>query len=131
MCQAGAVENQAREGAAQITFTTLGIDLGKSVFQLHGVDETGHVVLQKKLRRTALLDFLGRLERCLIGMEACATSNCWARAIAVLGREVRLIPPAYVEPYVKRKKNDAADAEAICEAVTRSNMRFAPVKSEE
>lgn len=111
--------------------TTLGIDLAKSVFQLHGVDADGAVVLQKKLRRGAVLDFLGKLDPCLIGIEACPTSHFWAREIAVLGHEVRLIPPAYVKPYVKRQKNDAADAEAICEAVTRPNMRFVPVKTEE
>jgi transposase len=111
--------------------TTLGIDLAKSVFQLHGVDEASSVVLQKKLRRGAVLDFLGKLEPCLIGMEACATSHYWAREIAAFGHDVRLIPPAYVKPYVKRQKNDAADAEAICEAVTRPNMRFVPVKTEE
>jgi transposase len=111
--------------------TTLGIDLAKSVFQLHGVDADGAVVLQKKLRRNAVLDFLGKLEPCLIGMEACATSHFWAREIAALGHDVRLIPPAYVKPYVKRQKNDAADAEAICEAVTRPNMRFVPMKSTE
>lgn len=110
--------------------TTLGIDLAKSVFQLHGVDSTGAAVLQKKLRRGAVLDFLGKLDPCLIGMEACATSHYWAREIVALGHDVRLIPPAYVKPYVKRQKNDAADAEAICEAVTRPNMRFVPVKTE-
>ncbi len=109
---------------------TLGIDLAKSVFHLHGVDADGAVVLQKKLRRGAVLDFLGKLEPCLIGMEACATSHHWAREVAALGHDVRLIPPAYVKPYVKRQKNDAADAEAICEAVTRPNMRFVPVKTE-
>lgn len=111
--------------------TTLGIDLAKSVFQLHGVDAVGAVILQKKLRRGAVLDFLGKLEPCLIGLEACATSHYWAREIGALGHEVRLIPPAYVKPYVKRQKNDAADAEAICEAVTRPNMRFVPVKCAE
>jgi transposase len=114
-----------------MAITTLGIDLAKSVFQLHGVDADGAVALQKKLRRGAVLDFLGRLEPCLIGMEACPTSHFWAREIAALGHEVRLIPPAYVKPYVKRQKNDAADAEAICEAVTRPNMRFVPVKTED
>jgi transposase len=111
--------------------TTLGIDLAKSVFQLHAIGADGTVVLQKKLRRAAVLDFLGKLKPCLIGMEACATSHHWAREIAALGHEVRLIPPAYVKPYVKRQKNDAADAEAICEAATRPNMRFVPVKTEE
>lgn len=111
--------------------TTLGIDLAKSVFQLHGVDVAGAVVLQKKLRRAAVLDFLRGLQPCLIGMEACATSHYWAREIAALGHDVRLIPPAYVKPYVKRQKNDAADAEAICEAVSRPNMRFVPVKTAE
>jgi len=109
--------------------TTIGIDLAKSVFQLHGVDAEDKVVLKKKLRRGAVLDFLAKLEPCLIGMEACATSHHWAREISALGHEVRLIPPAYVKPYVKRQKNDAADAEAICEAVTRPSMRFVPIKS--
>ena len=111
--------------------TTLGIDLAKSVFQLHGVGGDGAVVLQRKVRRAALLDVLGRLEPCLIGIEACPTSHFWAREIAALGHDVRLIPPSYVKPYVKRQKNDAADAEAICEAVTRPNMRFVPIKSAE
>jgi transposase len=86
--------------------TTLGIDLAKSVFQLHGVDADGAVALQKKLRRGTVLDFLGKLEPCMIGMEACATSHHWAREIAALGHEVRLIPPAYVKPYVKRQKKE-------------------------
>jgi transposase len=107
--------------------TTLGIDLAKSVFQLHGVDEDGAVALQRKVRRAALLDVLGRMEPCLIGMEACPTSHFWARKIAALGHDVRLISPADV----KRQKNDAADAEAICEAVKRPNMHSVPVKNEE
>jgi len=111
--------------------TTIGIDLAKSVFQLHGVDAAGEVVFRKKLRRAGVLEFLRDLRPCLIGMEACATAHFWGREIGALGHEVRLIPPAYVKPYVKRQKNDAADAEAICEAVTRPNMRFVPVKSAE
>ena len=111
--------------------TTLGIDLAKSVFQLHGVDAEGSVVLRKKLRRGGVLDFLRNLPPCRVGMEACASSHHWAREIAALGHEVRLIPPAYVKPYVKRQKNDAADAEAICEAVSRPSMRFVPTKSPE
>jgi transposase len=91
---------------------TLGIDLAKAVFQLHGVDAAGAVILRKRLKRAAVLDFLCTLPRCLIGMEACASSHHWAREIAALGHEVLLIPPAYVKPYVKRHKNDAADAEA-------------------
>lgn len=109
--------------------TTLGIDLAKSVFQLHGVDADGKIVFRKKVRRGAFLDILSGLGPCLIGMEACATSHYWARKIAELGHEVRLIPPAYVKPYLKRQKNDMADAEAICEAVTRPSMHFVAIKS--
>ena len=109
---------------------TIGIDLAKSVFQLHGVDDAGRVVFRKKLRRGAVLDFLRDLPACLIGLEACATAHFWTREIGALGHEVKMIPPAYVKPYVKRQKNDAADAEAICEAVTRPSMHFVPVKSE-
>ncbi len=111
--------------------TTLGIDLAKSVFQLHGVDADGNAVLRKKLRRSAVLDFLRDMPPCLIGMEACSTAHYWAREIGALGHEVRMMPPAYVKPYVKRQKNDAADAEAICEAVARPRMHFVPVKSAE
>jgi transposase len=111
--------------------TTIGIDLAKSVFQLHGIDAYGEVIFRRKLRRFAVLDFLRDLPPCLIGLEACATAHFWAREIGALGHDVRLIPPAYVRPYVKRQKNDAADAEAICEAATRPNMRFVPVKSAE
>tara|TARA_R110000787_G_scaffold66827_1_gene150004 strand:+ start:938 stop:1960 length:1023 start_codon:yes stop_codon:yes gene_type:complete len=114
-----------------MTLTTLGIDLAKSVFQLHGVDEAGTVIIRKKLRRSAVLDTLRMLEPCLVGMEGCATAHYWAREISALGHEVKLMPPAYVKPYVKRGKNDMADAEAICEAVTRPTMRFVPIKSAE
>lgn len=110
---------------------TLGIDLAKSVFQVHGVAADGSVVVRKKLRRAAVLDYLASLPPCLVGMEACSTAYYWAREISKLGHEVRLMPPTYVKPYVKRQKNDAADAEAICEAVTRPNMRFVPIKSAE
>jgi transposase len=111
--------------------TTIGVDLAKSIFQVHGVDATGQVVIRKSLRRAQMLPFFARLPSCLVGMEACGTSHHWARELIKLGHEVRLIPPAYVKPYVKRGKTDAADAEAVCEAVTRPTMRFVPVKSPE
>ena len=110
--------------------TTLGIDLAKSVFQLHGTDAGGRVVLRKRLRRNQVLEFMAGLPRCLVGMEACGTSHYWAREILALGHDVRLIPPAYVKPFVKRQKNDMADAEAIAEAASRPTMRFVAVKSE-
>jgi len=109
--------------------STIGLDLAKSLFQVHGVASAGHVVVRRQLRRGEVLSFFGKLAPCLVGMEACGGAHYWAREIAALGHEVRLIPPAYVKPYVKRGKTDAADAEAICEAVTRPTMRFAPVKS--
>ena len=110
---------------------TIGVDLAKNVFQVHGVDAEGAVVVRRKLRRRQVLAFFKKLPPCLVGMEACATSHYWAREIAALGHEVKLMPPRYVKPYVKRNKNDAADAEAICEAVTRPTMRFVAVKSAE
>ncbi len=109
--------------------TTLGLDIAKSVFQLHGIDQEGRPVLRRKVRRDQLLKVLGGLEPCLVGIEACATAHHWARQISALGHEVKLMPPTYVKAYVKRNKNDAADAEAICEAVRRPTMRFVPVKS--
>lgn len=109
--------------------TTIGLDIAKNVFQVHGVDGEGRAVLRRKVKRDQLLTLLGRPEPCLIGIEACATAHHWARQLEALGHEVRLMPPAYVKPYVKRNKNDAADAEAICEAVTRPTMRFVPIKS--
>jgi len=111
--------------------TTIGLDLAKCVFQVHGVDATGQVVVRKSLRRSQMLPFFANLPRCLVGIEACGTSHYWARELIKLGHEVRLMPPAYVKPYVKRGKTDAADAEAVCEAVTRPTMRFVPVKSPE
>lgn len=111
--------------------TTVGLDLAKSVFQVHAVDADGRVIIRKTLRRAQVLPFLAKLPPCLVGMEACGTSHHWARELTKLGHEVRLMPPAYVKPYVKRGKTDAADAEAICEAVTRPTMRFVPVKSPE
>jgi len=109
--------------------TTIGIDIAKTVFELHAVDANGATVIRKRLRRAEVLSFFAGLEPCLIGMEACATSHYWARELAKFGHTVKLMPPAYVKPYVKRGKNDATDAEAICEAVSRPNMRFVPVKS--
>lgn len=111
--------------------TTVGLDLAKRVFQVHAIDASGDVVVRKALRRSQVLPFFTKLPPCLIGMEACGTSHHWARELTKLGHEVRLMPPAYVKPYVKRGKNDAVDAEAICEAVTRPTMRFVAMKSAE
>jgi transposase len=111
--------------------TTIGLDLAKNVFQVHGADREGRAVLSKRLRRSAVLGFFAGQEPCLVGMEACAGAHYWARELSTLGHEVRLMPPQYVKPYVKRNKNDAADAAGICEAVTRPTMRFVPVKSTE
>lgn len=108
---------------------TIGLDIAKSVFQVHGVDAEGGVVIRQKLTRARLLKFFGKLDPCLVGIEACGTSHHWARELIELGHDVRLMPPSYVKSYVKRQKNDMADAEAICEAVTRPTMRFVPVKS--
>jgi transposase len=110
---------------------TLGIDLAKRVFQLHGVDVKGNVVLKKRLGREALLSFIANLPPCLIGMEACSGSSYWARKFQSYGHKVKLMSPQYVKPYVKTNKTDANDAEAICEAVTRPNMRFVSIKSAE
>jgi transposase len=111
--------------------TTVGLDLAKRVFQVHAVDASGDVVVRKALRRSQVLPFFTKLPPCLIGIEACGTSHHWARELTKLGHEVRMMPPAYVKPYVKRGKNDAVDAEAICEAVTRPTMRFVAMKSAE
>ena len=111
--------------------TTVGLDIAKSVFQVHGVDAHGSVVVRRQLKRRYVLAFFKKLPPCLVGIEACATSHHWSRELQALGHTVRLIPPAYVKPYVKRQKNDAADAEAICEAVQRPSMRFVPTKTPE
>jgi transposase len=110
--------------------TTIGLDLAKNVFQVHGIDATGRVVLRRKLRRGEVLDFFAALPPATVGMEACGGAHYWGRELARLGHTVRLMPPAYVKPYVKRGKTDAVDAEAICEAVTRPTMRFVPAKTE-
>ena len=109
----------------------IGLDLAKNVFQVHGADRTGHPVVRKKLRRGQVLESFAKLPRCVVAMEACASAHYWGREIGRLGHEVRLIHPAYVKPFVKRQKNDMADAEAICEAASRPTMRFVAVKSEE
>jgi transposase len=111
--------------------TTIGLDIAKSVFQVHGIDAAGAVLVQRKLTRARLRPFFEKLPPCLVGIEACATAHHWARELKALGHQVRLLPPTYVKPYVKRQKNDMADAEAICEAVTRPTMRFVEVKSPE
>ena len=111
--------------------TTIGLDIAKSLFQVHGIDASGAVIVRRQLRRRQVLPFFRKLPACVIGIEACATSHHWARELEKLGHEVKLMPPRYVKPYVKRNKNDAADAEAICEAVTRPTMRFVPIKSPE
>jgi transposase len=111
--------------------TTIGLAIAKSVFQIHGVDAAGHVIVRRQLKRRYVLPFFQKLPPCLVGIEACASSHHWSRELQALGHTVRLMPPAYVRPYVKRQKNDAADAEAICEAVARANMRFVATKTRE
>src|SRR5258705_13290013 len=111
--------------------TTIGFDIAKSVFQVHGVDAAGEVVIRRQLKRRSVLAFFQKLPPCLVGIEACASSHHWSRELQTLGHTVRLMPPAYVKPYVKRQKNDMAAAEAICEAVPRANVRFVPTKTPE
>src|ERR1017187_6596332 len=113
------------------TVTTIGLDIAKSVFQVHGIDAEDKVIIRRQLKRRYVLAFFQKLPPCLVGIEACASSHHWSRELKALGHTVRLMPPAYVKPYVKRQKNDAADAEAICEAVTRANMRFVATKTPE
>ena len=111
--------------------TTIGLDIAKSIFQVHGIDTEGKVVFRRQLKRRYVVAFFQKLPPCLVGIEACASSHHWSRELQALGHTVRLMPPAYVKPYVKRHKNDATDAEAICEAVTRPNMRFVATKTPE
>jgi transposase len=111
--------------------TTIGLDIAKSVFQVHGIDATGEVVLRRRLTRARVVPFFAKLAPCLVGIEACASAHYWARELKKLGHDARLMPPSYVKPYVKRQKNDTADAEAICEAVSRPTMRFVEVKTPE
>jgi transposase len=113
------------------SISTIGLDIAKSVFQVQGIDAAGQVVVRRQLRRRHVLAFFEKLPPCLVGIEACESSHHWSRELQALGHTVRLMPPAYVKPYVKRQKNDATDAEAICEAVTRPNMRFVPTKTVE
>jgi transposase len=113
------------------TVATIGLDIAESIFQVHGVDAGGQVVIRRRLKRRYVLAFFQKLSPCLVGIEACASSHYWSRELQALGHKVRLMPPAYVKPYVKRQKNDATDAEAICEAVTRPNMRFVATKTPE
>jgi transposase len=113
------------------TITTIGLDIAKSVFQVHGIDAEGNVLIRRQLKRRYVLAFFQKLSPCLVGIEACASSHHWSRELKAFGHTVRLMPPAYVRPYVKRQKNDATDAEAICEAVTRANMRFVETKTPE
>ena len=124
------VSNYQLREASVNKITTIGLDLAKQVFQAHGADATGVALFKKRLTRSKVLSFFASQPPCLVAMEACGSSHYWAREIARLGHEVRLIAPAYVKPFVKRQKNDAADAEAICEAAQRPSMRFVPVKSE-
>jgi transposase len=119
------------KGYSMQKIATVGLDLAKSVFQVHAIDDEGAVIIRRTLRRSMVLDFFRRLLPCLVGLEACASAHYWAREIAALGHQVKMIPPIYVKAYVKRSKTDAADAEAICEAVTRPTMRFVPIKTAE
>jgi len=125
------VANESHQGAVQMQITTIGLDIAKNVFQVHGINASENVVVRKQLRRSQVLAFFKALSPCLIGMEACATAHYWTRELTNLGHEVRLMPAKDVKAYVKRNKNDAADAEAICEAVRRPTMRFVRAKSAE
>src|SRR6516165_4013429 len=127
----GAVKASLSQEFIMDTVTTIGLDIAKSVFQVHGIDAQGKVVIRRQLRRRYVLAFFEKLPPCLVGIEACGSSHHWSRELQALGHTVRLMPAVYVKPYVKRQKNDATDAEAICEAVTRANMRFVTTKTPE
>jgi len=109
--------------------TTIGLDIAKAVFQVHGIDARGQTTLRKRLRRAQLVSFFANLPACLVGIEACGSAHHWARELCKLGHEVQLMSPQFVKPYVKTNKNDARDAEAICESVRRPNMRFVAIKT--
>jgi len=111
--------------------STIGLDIAKSVFQVHGVDDAGVVVMRKRIGRSKVLEFFAGLSPCLVGIEACPSAHYWSRELQALGHTVKLMPPSYVKAYLKRSKNDANDAAAICEAVTRPSMRFVPIKTQE
>src|SRR5215831_19274752 len=128
----GAVEVPTiRRSQTMQAITTVGLDIAKSIFQVHGIDAEGNVLVRRRLKRRYVLAFFQKLLPCLVGIEACASSHHWSRELQALGHTVRLMPPAYVKPYVKRQKSDATNAEAICEAVTRPNMRFVATKTPE
>jgi transposase len=126
--ESGSFKPPLTDGSVIMQIATIGIDLAKAVFQVHGVDAHGKTVMKKQLKRTQVAEFFANLSPCLIGMEACGSAHYWARKLQGFGHTVRLMAPQFVKPYVKTNKNDAADAEAICEAVTRPTMRFVPVK---
>jgi transposase len=130
MCQSGGVDHHLKEASVS-EVSTIGLDIAKQVFQAHGADASGRVVFRQKITRNKLMEFFASQPRCLVALEACGGAHYWGREIGKLGHTVRLIPPAYVKPFVKRQKNDAADAEAICEAAQRPSMRFVAVKDEE
>src|SRR5258705_7727157 len=127
----GVLKNHQEWEPSMSEITTIGLDVAKHVFQVHGIDAQGTTVLRKRLRRGQVVAFFSRIPRCVVGLEACATAHYWARELGALGHEVRLMPAQYVKAYIKRNKHDAADAEAICEAVERPTMRFVPVKTAE
>src|SRR5260221_6817761 len=128
---AGAVKgSHDSEERAMQTITTIGFDIAKTVFQVHAVDAGGQVVIRRQLKRRSVLAFFQKLPPCLVGIEACGSAHHWSRELQALGHTVRLMPPAYVKPYVKPQKNDVTDAEAICEAVNRANIRVVPIQND-